>query len=146
MAPVPGRGIRTPALASGPGAAAFAELARGYGMPVEVLGPEAGDAAARKLVRSVFAKGLAAAVGESLAAAEALGCADWAYEDIERTLTGADEELLRRLIEGSRRHAARRVDEMAAAVSMLEELGVEPRVAAAAGEWLRALDRERVAG
>jgi 3-hydroxyisobutyrate dehydrogenase-like beta-hydroxyacid dehydrogenase len=145
MAPVPGRGVHTPALASGPGAERFAELLGRYGMPVEVLGDEPGEAAARKLVRSVFAKGLAAAVGESLAAADALGCSDWAYEDVERTLATADEALLERLIEGSRRHAARRVHEMAAAVEMLEELGVEPRIAAAARDWLRSLERERVA-
>jgi 3-hydroxyisobutyrate dehydrogenase-like beta-hydroxyacid dehydrogenase len=145
MAPVPGRGVRTPALASGPGAPRFADELGRFGMPVDVLGPEPGEAAARKLVRSVFAKGLAAAIGESLAAAEALGCADWAYGDIERTLTEADEAVLQRLIDGSRRHATRRIDEMAAAVAMLEELGVEPRIAAATADWLRSLDRDRVA-
>jgi hypothetical protein len=46
---------------------------------------------------------------------------------------------VRRLVEGSRQHAGRRVDEMAAAVAMLEELGVEPRVAAASEAWLRSL-------
>ena len=58
---VPGRGLRTPALASGPGAEAFAELFGAWGMPVAV-GPDGpGFAASRKLVRSVFLKGLAAA-------------------------------------------------------------------------------------
>ena len=84
-------------------------------------------------------KGLAAAVGEALAAGERLGIEDWLRRDIEATLTGADAGLLRRLVEGSSAHAARRVDEMAAAVEMLEELGVEPRSAAAAEEWLRSL-------
>ena len=101
------------------------------GMPVTPVGAEVGDASARKLARSVFAKGLAAAVGESLEAARALGCEDWLYADIESTLTAADAALLRRLVEGSRAHAGRRVDEMAAAVALLEELGVEPRVASA---------------
>jgi hypothetical protein len=39
--------------------------------------------------------------------------------------------LLRRLVEGSRRHAARRVDELNAACELLASLGVEPRIAAA---------------
>ena len=39
------------------------------------------------------------------------------------------EPLLDRLLEGSRAHAARRVDEMEAARDLLLELGVEPRVA-----------------
>jgi 3-hydroxyisobutyrate dehydrogenase-like beta-hydroxyacid dehydrogenase len=108
-------------------------------MPIEVVGPEPGQAAARKLARSVFAKGLAAAVGEALAAAERLDCAAWLRGDIERTLTAADAALVERLLEGSARHAVRRVEEMAAATAMLEELGVEPRVAAASEAWLRSL-------
>lgn len=139
MGAVPGRGIRTPALASGPGAERFAELFGDLGMPVTVVGPDPGAAAARKLARSVFAKGLAAAVGEALASAERLGCEEWLHAELERTLVEADGALLRRLIEGSRLHAARRSEEMAAAVSMLDELGVEPRVAAATEEWLRSL-------
>ncbi len=66
MAPVPGRGLRTPALVSGPGAELFAERIGGAGMPVEVVGPEPGQAAVRKLLRSVFMKGLAAAAIEAL--------------------------------------------------------------------------------
>jgi 3-hydroxyisobutyrate dehydrogenase-like beta-hydroxyacid dehydrogenase len=139
MGPVPGHGIRTPALASGPGAERFAELLGGLGMPVTVVGPEPGEAAARKLARSVFAKGLAAAVGEALAAAERLDCDEWLYDELARALDEADERLLRRLIDGSRRHAVRRAEEMAAAVEMLDELGVEPRVASAAEAWLRSL-------
>lgn len=142
MGPVPGRGIRTPALASGPGAERFAQLFGELGMPVTVVGAEPGEAAARKLARSVFAKGLAAAVGEALAAAERLGCEEWLYAEIERTLSEADARLLRRLVEGSRQHAVRRGDEMAAAVAMLGELEVPPRIAAAAQEWLRSLAGE----
>jgi 3-hydroxyisobutyrate dehydrogenase-like beta-hydroxyacid dehydrogenase len=146
MEPVPDWGARTPALASGSGAERFATVFGAFGMPVTHVGAEPGAAAARKLARSVFMKGQAAAIGEALAAAERLGCEDWLYGDIESTLTRADGRLLRRLVEGSRRHAGRRVDEMAAAVAMLEELDVEPRVAAASEAWLRSLAASRVAG
>jgi 3-hydroxyisobutyrate dehydrogenase-like beta-hydroxyacid dehydrogenase len=145
LGPVPGRGLRTPALVSGPGAERFAALVEPLGMPITSVGPEPGAAAARKLVRSVFAKGLAASVGEALEAADRLDCAAWLHDDIERTLTDADGALLRRLIEGSRRHAPRRAEEMAAATAMLEELGVEPRVAAASEAWLRSLSTTKVA-
>ena len=47
MRPGPGRGLRTPALASGPGAARFVDVFGGLGMPVHVVGDEPGDAAAR---------------------------------------------------------------------------------------------------
>jgi 3-hydroxyisobutyrate dehydrogenase-like beta-hydroxyacid dehydrogenase len=146
MEPVPDWGARTPALASGSGAERFATAFGEFGMPVTCVGAEPGAAAARKLARSVFMKGQAAAIGEALAAAERLGCEDWMHADIESTLTRADGRLLRRLVEGSRKHAARRVDEMAAAVAMLEELDVEPRVAAATQAWLQSLAESRVAG
>jgi 3-hydroxyisobutyrate dehydrogenase-like beta-hydroxyacid dehydrogenase len=138
LRPVPGLGIRTPALASGSGGTAFAQAMAPLGMPVTDLGPEPGEAAARKLARSVFMKGLAAAVEESLAAGEALGFADWLRADIDQTLEGADAGVVDRLLEGSRRHAVRRGEEMAAASGMLDELGVEPRIARAAEGWLRA--------
>ena len=139
MEPVPDWGVRTPALASGDGADRFAAAFERFGMPVTSVGPEPGAAAARKLARSVFMKGQAAAIGEALEAAARLGCEDWLYRNIETTMAAADARLVRRLVEGSRRHAGRRVDEMAAAVAMLEELGVEPRVAAASEAWLRSL-------
>jgi 3-hydroxyisobutyrate dehydrogenase-like beta-hydroxyacid dehydrogenase len=142
IGPVPGNGLSTPALVSGDGAEPFAATLGPLGMPVTVVGPEPGAAAARKLARSVFAKGLAAAIGESLAAAEQLGFEDWLYADLERTLEDADGAVLQRLIEGSRAHAARRVEEMSAAAEMLEETGVEPRIASASEAWLRSLAAE----
>jgi 3-hydroxyisobutyrate dehydrogenase-like beta-hydroxyacid dehydrogenase len=144
MEPVPDWGVRTPALASGPGAEEFQRIFGAFGTPVTFVGDEPGAAAARKLARSVFMKGQAAAIAEALAAAERLGCEEWLYGDIESSLTRADGRLLRRLVEGSRKHAARRVDEMAAAVAMLEELDVEPRVSAASEAWLRSLAASQV--
>jgi len=138
-APVAGRGVRTPTLVSGPGAALFARAMVGHGMPVTLLDSEPGAAAARKLVRSVYVKGMTAALGEALAAGERLGCEEWLAGDIARTLDEADGAFADRLLTGSRQHARRRIDEMAAAAAMLEELGVEPRMASASEAWLRDL-------
>jgi 3-hydroxyisobutyrate dehydrogenase-like beta-hydroxyacid dehydrogenase len=140
LSPVPGRGIRTPSLASGDGAERYAGILRSFGAQVEVVGAEPGVAAARKLLRSVFMKGLAASVLEGLAAADAAGCADWLRADIAGTLRDADETLVDRLVEGSKSHAGRRISEMEAAAELLRELGVEPHVAQAAAEVLRGLD------
>jgi len=129
LAAVPGRGLRTPAFASGSGAEELARVLGPLGMAVETIDGGAGAAAERKLLRSVFMKGMAAAATESLEAAEAAGCADWLHDDIAREI-GAP--LLDRLVEGSRLHARRRVHEMEAACELLADLGVEPRVAAAA--------------
>jgi 3-hydroxyisobutyrate dehydrogenase-like beta-hydroxyacid dehydrogenase len=142
MTPVPGRGLRTPALASGAGAEAFAQRLEPLGMPIEVLGGEPGAAATRKLLRSVFTKGLAAACIESTRAARAAGCEDWMREQIADVLTGADAALLERLLTGSVRHATRRIHEVRDARELLAELGVEPRVSAAAEGWLAQLEGE----
>jgi 3-hydroxyisobutyrate dehydrogenase-like beta-hydroxyacid dehydrogenase len=138
LGPVPGSGVRTPCLASGDGAERFAALLGPLGMPVEVVGPEPGAASTRKLVRSIFMKGLAAAVVESLAAAGAAGCEPWLREEIAAVLASG-EPFVTRLVEGSRRHAARRIDEMEAAAALEQELGLEPHVARAAAAVLRGL-------
>jgi 3-hydroxyisobutyrate dehydrogenase-like beta-hydroxyacid dehydrogenase len=133
LRPVPERGLATPALASGPAADAFAEELRPLGMPVEVVSTRSGDAASMKLVRSVFMKGLAAAVIESHEAAREEACEAWLEDEIAAVI---GRPLLERLLEGSRRHAARRLDEMEAAAELLEELGVEPRIARASAAVL----------
>ena len=133
---VPSTGLATEALVSGAGAERFAELFRPLGMPVEVIGPEPGDAAGLKLLRSVFMKGIAAAAIESLEAATAAGAEERIRAEIAEVLGGP---LLERLLTGSRVHAARRVEEMRAAAAYVQELGVEPRVAAAAVAWLEEL-------
>jgi 3-hydroxyisobutyrate dehydrogenase-like beta-hydroxyacid dehydrogenase len=138
LGPVPMRGLATPSLASGPHANEFAAIIGPLGMPVEVVSDVAGDAAQRKLLRSVFMKGVAAAALESLAAAERAGERDWLYDEIAAVLGPS---LLDRFVEGSRTHAVRRVEEMEAAADLLRELGVEPHVATASGAVLRDLTK-----
>ena len=136
LGPVPALGLGTPALASGSGARRFADTFEPLGMPVVVVSDEPGDAAARKLLRSVFMKGLAASVLESMSAAEAAGHAEWLESEIAAVI---GEPLLERLVDGSHRHAARRVEELAAARELLLELGVEPRITATSATVLAEL-------
>ena len=142
MAPVPGRGLHTPMLASGPAAADVARLLGGCGAAVSVLPGPAGAAATRKLLRSVFYKGMAAAAVEALRAARAAGCEDWLREHLAAELAAADAGTLDRLERGSYQHARRRAHEMAAASDLLDELGVPPRVARASQRWLNQLATE----
>jgi 3-hydroxyisobutyrate dehydrogenase-like beta-hydroxyacid dehydrogenase len=137
MAPVPGRGLRTPALVSGPGADRYVASLRPLGATVEAIGPAAGAATTRKLLRSVTMKGLAAIVTEALRAADAAGLSGWLWSDLVGEITTADEKLLVRLVEGTGIHAARRVDEMEACAEMLESLGVDPLMTRATVESLR---------
>jgi 3-hydroxyisobutyrate dehydrogenase-like beta-hydroxyacid dehydrogenase len=141
MAPVPGRGLRVPMLASGDGAERFAGLLSPLGAGIEVLAGPAGLAATRKLLRSVFYKGMAAAIVEALEAARATGEEQWLREHIAAELTGADARSVERIVDGTTRHAMRRAAEMAAAADMLTDLGVRPVMADAS----RAL-HERLSG
>jgi 3-hydroxyisobutyrate dehydrogenase-like beta-hydroxyacid dehydrogenase len=136
LGPVPARGLATPALASGPAAQTFAERFAPLGMPVEVVSERTGDAAAMKLLRSVFMKGLAAAAIESVQAAEAAGHTEWLKQEIAAVI---GRPLLDRLLSGSHAHALRRIDELEAARDLLDELGVEPRITAASAAVLRSL-------
>ncbi|WP_239126938.1 NAD(P)-dependent oxidoreductase, partial [Asanoa siamensis] len=136
MAPVPGRDLRVPMAASGPTASRFRDLINAYGAEVTVVDGPVGAAATRKLLRSVFYKGLAAAAVEALAAARAAGLEDWLDGNIRAELARADAGTLDRLTHGSLAHARRRVDEMAAAADLLDDLGVPARVARASRDWL----------
>jgi 3-hydroxyisobutyrate dehydrogenase-like beta-hydroxyacid dehydrogenase len=140
MAPVPRAGIATPALASGPGAARFAELLAAFGMPVQVVGGEPGAAAERKLLRSIIWKGLAAVVLEATAAGEATGKPEHVRAELLGILAEADEALVERMLTGSRTHARRRTHEMEAVGAMLRDLGVPSWMSDGSAHWLRALD------
>lgn len=140
MAPVPGSGLRTPALASGSGAERFVEIMVPLGMTVADDGPDAGRAAARKLLRSVVMKGVASLIMESIEAAHAAGLADETWENLVAQFTAADEALLRRLVEGTGPHALRRLHEMEASAELLAELGVDPVMTQGTVESLRRIE------
>jgi 3-hydroxyisobutyrate dehydrogenase-like beta-hydroxyacid dehydrogenase len=129
MAPVPGKGLRVPMLASGEAAGEVAARLRGFGANVEVLDGPAGLAATRKLLRSVFYKGMAASIVEALEAARAAGYEDWLREHIAEELEKADAKTVDRIVTGTRQHAIRRGAEMAAAAEMVADFGVEPIMA-----------------
>ena len=139
MAPVPGRGLRVPMLTSGTGAARYADLLRPLGTDVGVLDGPAGLAATRKLLRSVFYKGMATSIVEALDAARAAGEEEWLREHIAAELTTVGEDTLGRMVSGTRRHAVRRTAELEAAADMLTELGVPPLMAEGSREVHRRL-------
>jgi 3-hydroxyisobutyrate dehydrogenase len=128
LAPVPRAGLRTPLAVSGPGRQKLAHFLEPFGVPVEDAGPDTGAAAGRKLLRSVFMKGLAAVVIESLDIAARAGLEDWTRRQIVSELTSADEALVTRLIEGTYAHAGRRLEEMRAADGFAAELGAADHV------------------
>ena len=123
---VPGRGLATPALAAGLGARRLADLLNPLGARLSPVEGPPGTATAKKLLRSVAMKGMAAVFVEAIRAGAAADDLDWVWANLADELDGADESWMRRLVTGSQRHAWRRLDEMEAAKAMLETLGVEP--------------------
>ncbi|TQK18265.1 3-hydroxyisobutyrate dehydrogenase-like beta-hydroxyacid dehydrogenase [Microbacterium sp. SLBN-154] len=141
LAPVPRAGHATPLLASGDGAASFAAIMSPLGVPVEVVDAPAGAAAERKLLRSVFMKGLAAVVLESLDAARAADAEAWMRDHIaaELDVDGQGHQRVARLVDGTRIHAARREQEMHDALTELEALGAPTDMTRATLAWLARL-------
>lgn len=139
MAPVPGKGLRTPMLACGHGAQRIADTLNPLGADVTIIEGGAGLAATKKLLRSVFFKGMSAAVVEALEAARAAGYEQWLRENIATELTAADASTVDRVVDGTHRHAVRRADEMAAAADMLTDLDVDPGVTTASRDLLTRL-------
>lgn len=132
MSPVPGKGLAAPMLASGDGAARLADVLGGLGGSVTVVAGGPGEAARRKLLRSVFYKGMGAALVEAHEAAVAAGLGDWLLDHVATELEGMGRDTATRLLEGSRRHAVRREAEMAAAGEVVRGLGVPSPVSDAA--------------
>jgi 3-hydroxyisobutyrate dehydrogenase len=136
LAPVPRRGAATALIVSGSGAERVAGVFRSVGAPVDVLDEPVGAAAGRKLLRSVFMKGLAATVLEAVLAGAAAGCEDWVRGQIAGELGEGGPALLDRLITGTRAHAGRRVHEVAASREYLAGLGVHTWICDATLAWL----------
>jgi 3-hydroxyisobutyrate dehydrogenase-like beta-hydroxyacid dehydrogenase len=139
MSAVPGRGLSTPALASGSGAVDYARLLNARGGRVEVVGESAGEAAARKLLRSVVMKGLAALLIESTEAATRYGQAEWFWSHLVDQLGSIDEVWMERLLFATASHAGRRLEEMEAARDLLTELGVPATMTGAVIDQYRRL-------
>jgi 3-hydroxyisobutyrate dehydrogenase-like beta-hydroxyacid dehydrogenase len=139
MAPVPREGSKTPLMVSGDRAADFAAVLGSFGTPVDVVPGPAGAAAGRKLLRSVFMKGLAGIVLECEAAGQAAGCSEWLLSDIAQELGPNGGEFVNRLITGSHQHAERRTHEVRDALSFLQELGSPSWMTEGTLEWISSL-------
>lgn len=143
LAPVYRAAHRTPLLASGPGAAAFAELLAPLGAPITVVDGGAGEAARLRLLRSLFMKGLAALVIEGLGAARVVGAEDWLHDQIARELGPEGQALVDRLVEGTHHHAIRREHEVRDALAALEATGEPADMTRATLAWFQRIVADR---
>ncbi|MFC7329764.1 NAD(P)-binding domain-containing protein [Marinactinospora rubrisoli] len=133
-------GARANVLLSGPASGEAARLLGEVGAETEAIGGEVGAASRRKLLRSVFMKGLGALITETMDAGTAAGEEAWIRRQIAGALAdGAD--ALDRLDSGTRRHALRRAQELQASIDLLEGLGVGTPVSRGAADRHLALAR-----
>lgn len=137
---VPQFGARTSLLVSGPATNEVAEFFRTLQAPVEAMGGEAGDATRRKILRTVFMKGLGAVITEAMDAGAAAGETEWVRGQMSAALVGG-ESAVDRLDRGTRKHALRRAHESEAAAELLASLDVAPLVTTAVAGRHRALTR-----
>lgn len=125
MKPVPGLAEKVPMGVAGPGARRFVELLEPFGMTLEYVSEVPGEAAARKLLRSILAKGMAAVLIDCLWAAESMGLEKWAYEEILREFEFSSAETAQRYLTGTAQHLKRRQIEMMDVTEMLNEVGYQ---------------------
>jgi 3-hydroxyisobutyrate dehydrogenase-like beta-hydroxyacid dehydrogenase len=142
MDPVPPKGLGTQVYASGSGAEIFTKKMIPLGMPVTFLDREAGNAATHKLVRSIMYKGVAAVIMECLEAAEALDMTEYARAQMLKIIH--DAPMIDRFVNGSLKHAKRRVYEMEAVVEMLNSIGVSAFTSQAAMQKLKEISEKNI--
>lgn len=143
LAPVPRAGHRTPLVVAGPAAHATAGLLAPLGVPVDAIDGVMGDAARLKLLRTVFMKGLATLVIESLGGADAAGSGEWLRNQIARELGPDGAGLVERLVAGTYEHAHRREHEVRDALEELRSSGQPDDMTRGTLAWFERIMAER---
>ena len=124
---------RVPITASGNGAVAFKAAMEPLGMRITLAGDKAGSASAIKLVRSIFMKGIASLMIETMQAADAYDVSEEIIASLSKSLDGIPfAKHLDRLVTGTAIHCTRRAAELKGSIAMQEESHLAPELSAAA--------------
>jgi L-threonate 2-dehydrogenase len=125
MKPVPGLAEGVPMSVAGPAARRFIDRLGPLGLDLDYVSDVTGEAAARKLLRSILAKGIASVLIDTLWAAESMGLHEWAYEEILREFDSTSSGTAKRYLSGTAQHVKRRQIEMMDVSEMLNEAGYQ---------------------
>jgi 3-hydroxyisobutyrate dehydrogenase-like beta-hydroxyacid dehydrogenase len=106
---------------SGGGARRFLDLLTPLGIEPEYVSEVPGEAAARRILRSILDKGLAAVISDTLWAAKSLGMDGWAIEAIKREFDTNNAETVQALLNDTGKHPKRRSVEMSDISELLSE-------------------------
>ncbi|PZW39351.1 3-hydroxyisobutyrate dehydrogenase-like beta-hydroxyacid dehydrogenase [Humitalea rosea] len=132
-------GPAVPLYCSGSGMARFIATFAPLGLVIEDAGPEAGTAAAVKMLRSVVTKGIEALVMEALTAASAAGVRQEALRGICGPMDATSfSTFVDMCVRTDVLHAERRAVEMDGVIEGLRELGLDPVMTVATAARLRA--------
>jgi 3-hydroxyisobutyrate dehydrogenase-like beta-hydroxyacid dehydrogenase len=127
IAPIHPARHRTPLLISGPHAEEISPLLRELEMQLSVVGPDTGNAAAIKMIRSVMIKGLEALTLECFLAATRAGVLDEVTVSLKNNYPTLDwTKIADYNLERMARHGERRAAEMEESAATLRELGLDP--------------------
>jgi 3-hydroxyisobutyrate dehydrogenase-like beta-hydroxyacid dehydrogenase len=137
MASVPVYGHKVPLVVSGKGARKFSDILNKYNMNIKYYGEEAGNASALKMFRSIFMKGIAMLLLETIVASHEYGMEDDVWASIVETLTGSYAERINQWITRTVIHSERREHEMEEVVSLLNELKTDHTMSIATKEKMK---------
>src|SRR5262245_18282139 len=136
MAPDPPQRLKVPMLLGGRRAADVAPALNQIDLNAKAIATEIGVASAVKVCRSVVIKGIEALTVESMMAGRRLGAEAQVLASLAQTYPGMgwDETLPDYLISRVAEHGRRRAAEMREVARTLEDVGIEPTMAAATAE------------
>ncbi len=121
-------GAKTPLLCAGEKATQVADIFKKLGTPIQVVGAKPGDAAALKLLRSIFTKGLEALSIECLLTAEKRGLRNEIHEILSDVDKGSLRALMESMVSTHIEHSARRQKEVIEAQRQMQQADVVPLV------------------
>ncbi len=121
---------RVATLASGKEAPRYVEMVTPFGMKVSVVGERPGRAAAIKMFRSIFMKGIEALVIETLIACKTWDVADAVMDSVTKSLDKQPfyPDYTDFLVTTDAIHAERRAHEMDMVIETMEAVGIEPKM------------------
>jgi 3-hydroxyisobutyrate dehydrogenase-like beta-hydroxyacid dehydrogenase len=131
---------KVPTLVSGRGVNILLKKIAPLGMNFEPVGEEPGTASGNKLIRSLFSKGFAALIIETLICAQKLDSYDVVLNSIVNTLQSDPSNLIDRLVTGTMLHSRRRLEELFGSKQMLQQAGMDSRMIDAIIEVFRSID------
>jgi 3-hydroxyisobutyrate dehydrogenase len=109
-----------------------------FGVVMEAVGDNIGDASTIKMCRSVFMKGLDAILMECMVAAETAGVTDRIVASLQVTMPEMNwPAFIGKKLGGAAQHSGRRAGEMREVAATLRELGLNPTMAEATADRLQ---------